>query len=65
MESTWSVKEIEAYSSLDCSNNLDYSRELCQELAEEIGLSLGGFEYDFIGDYTTKGCYSYSSGEYA
>ena len=28
-------------------------------------MTLGGNGYDFVGDYTTKGCYAYTSGQFA
>jgi hypothetical protein len=43
----------------------DYSEAACQEVAEAQGLELGGHGSDFAGDYSTKGCYTYSEGKYA
>jgi len=39
--------------------------EACREIALSLGLTPGGVGYDFTGDYGTKGCYAYSSGQYA
>ena len=36
----------------------------CSARAQTLGLSLGGNGYAFAGSYSTKGCYSYSSGSY-
>ena len=38
---------------------------LCSAIASEAGYALGGGGYSFSGSYGTKGCYAYSSGEYA
>ena len=36
----------------------------CREIALDKGLSLGGHGYEFVGNYGTKGLYSYHSGKY-
>ena len=36
----------------------------CSEQATALGLSLGGNNFDFAGDYTIKGCYTYAAGAY-
>merc|ERR1719242_1202223 len=41
-----------------------YSQEACKLAAVRNGLSKGGNGYAFAGDYSTKGCYTYSSGSY-
>merc|ERR1719510_1072257 len=40
------------------------SREDCEAAAVNAGLEIGGGDYDFAGNYGTKGCFAYSSGEY-
>jgi len=42
-----------------------FSADACREAASALGLTLGGVGYDFAGDYHTKGCYAYTSGQYA
>jgi len=37
----------------------------CADTARALGLSLGGGGLEFASDFTSKGCYSYSSGPYA
>ena len=41
------------------------SESHCRAIASEAGYALGGGGYGFSGSYGTKGCYAYSSGEYA
>jgi hypothetical protein len=41
-----------------------YSEEACRTAARIRGLKLGGNNHEFAGDYGTKGCYTYDSGEY-
>ena len=41
-----------------------YSQQTCRNLGAKLGFKLGHGAYDFIGDYGTKGCYSYKTGEY-
>ena len=40
-----------------------YGKECCIEMANERGLTEGGCGYEFSGDYTNKGCYTYEYGE--
>jgi len=42
-----------------------YSAEACRAAAQRLGLEEGGAGHAFEGDYSQKGCYAYSSGEYA
>lgn len=42
-----------------------YGEEACRSAALAAGLALGGGGYDFVGKYSTKGCYAYESGKYA
>ena len=41
-----------------------YSQQACRNLGAKLGFRLGHGAYDFRGDYGTKGCYSYRTGEY-
>lgn len=42
-----------------------YSREACMAAALSQGLKQGGAGSEFVGDWSTKGCYAYKSGTYA
>jgi len=42
-----------------------YSKEACEYVADNLGLAKGGAGYDMVGDYNTKGCYTYKTGKYA
>merc|ERR1712060_618156 len=37
----------------------DWSREGCEQAALAIGKTAGGCGFSFVGNYDTKGCYSY------
>jgi len=39
--------------------------EECRAIALSLGLTPGGVGYDFTGDYSSHGCYAYSSGQFA
>ena len=41
-----------------------YSEKACRDAANSLGLDLGDNEYDFAGNYSTKGCYAYNNGKY-
>ena len=41
---------------------IPYSQQTCEDLIDRIGALKGGGGYDFVGDYGTKGCYSYHKG---
>jgi len=40
-------------------------KDTCESNAQAAGLAMGGGGHPFVGDYSTKGCYAYSSGQYA
>ena len=42
-----------------------YSQQACEDAANNLGLQKGGGNFNFAGDFETKGCYSYESGSYA
>ena len=42
-----------------------YSQQACKDAGNRLGLKQGGGGTDFVGDYNTKGCYAYSSGDYS
>ena len=52
-------------SGISISVCVPYSEQACRDVANALGLSLGGVGYSFAGDYSVKGCYAYSSGKYA
>ena len=52
-------------SDISISVCVPYSEHACRDVANALGLSLGGVGYSFAGDYSVKGCYAYSSGKYA
>ena len=42
-----------------------YSMQACKDAAMALKLQLGSTAYPFSGPYHIKGCYAYSSGQYA
>ena len=52
-------------SGISISVCVPYSEQACRDVANALGLSLGGVGYSFASDYSQKGCYAYSSGKYA
>ena len=51
-------------SGISISVCVPYSEQACRDVANALGLSLGGVGYSFAGDFSQKGCYAYSSGTY-
>ena len=46
-------------------NCVPYSLQACEAAVERHDLKRGGNGYKFVGDYGTKGCYAYESGDWA
>ena len=42
-----------------------YSQRACINAGKKLGLIIGGSGYKFAGNYGTKGCYAYHSGQFA
>ena len=40
------------------------TEKTCQQVANQQGFEIGGNGYDFSGNYSTKGCYGYVTGNY-
>ena len=38
-----------------------YSQQACAEAVDALGLEKGGEGYEFIGNHSTKGCFSYEN----
>jgi hypothetical protein len=47
-----------------CKKGSCYSEEVCRAKAQKQGFSLGGSGREFVGDFQTSGCFSYSTGGY-
>jgi len=39
--------------------------EQCRAIAESLGMQVGGAGFNFVGDYSEEGCYSYHEGQFA
>lgn len=48
-----------------CEPYTPYTKKACADVAHYLGLKHGGKGSFFAGDWSTKGCYAYLSGEYA
>ena len=53
------IVEITAPTETTCAD-----RAACEARANELGLRLGGGGFAFVGDFGTKGCYTYESGTF-
>lgn len=60
---SWGRFQFEKQPRLGC-DNLPTDEKSAKEIALSLGLTLGGNGYDFAGDYSTKGLYSYRNGYY-
>jgi len=56
------VQHHEQQRKLSCSSFYGTS-ESCKQASIDLGLELGGDGYSFAGSYSTKGCYTYKSGD--
>jgi len=50
---------------VEVSQCLGFSVEACTSAAQAMGFQLGGEGYQFTGNFQTKGCYAYTSGQYS
>ena len=48
----------------DSDDCVPYSKEACEEAVTSLGLQLGGAGTNFVGSFSTKGCYAYDKGKY-